>query len=365
MIFRLKRVCVLTLQLLMIWTLAMSAEDADSTSAGPDFENWDVTVQYGSADTVTFSVNEGSWMNLDVSPDGTEIVFDMLGDIYKMPITGGEATLLSGGLPFEVQPRFSPDGSKISFTSDRGAGDNIWVMNRDGSEPRQVTKEMFRLLNNAVWSPDGNYLIARKHFTSRRSLGAGEMWMYHISGGDGIQLTKRKNDQQDAGEPVMSPDGKYLYFSEDMSGGSTFQYNKDPNTQLYFVRRYDFEKGKLTNFIARQGGSVRPQISPDGGYLAFVRRVRSKSVLYLHQFSTGEEWPVYDGLNRDQQETWAIFGLYPNFSWTPDSKEIVIWAKGKIWRIDITTKAATEIPFTVNAELSLAKAIRYQQDVSP
>ena len=105
-------------------------------------------------------------MNLDVSPDGAEIVFDMLGDIYILPMLGGEAKALRSGMPFEVQPRFSPDGKFISFISDAGGGDNIRVMKRDGSDADQVTKEDFRLLNNAMWSADGKYLIASKHFTS-------------------------------------------------------------------------------------------------------------------------------------------------------------------------------------------------------
>ena len=148
-----------------------------------DSKKWDVTNPDGPYKEVSFTANEGTWMNVDLSPDGKEIVFDLLGDIYIMPATGGEAKVLRGGHAFEVQPRFSPDGKKILFTSDAGGGDNIWVMNRDGSNAKQITKENFRLLNNAAWSPDGEYIIARKHFTSTRSLGAGEMWMYHISGG--------------------------------------------------------------------------------------------------------------------------------------------------------------------------------------
>ena len=211
-------------------------------------KKWDVTAVHGPTDSVKFTTTEGTWMNLDVSPDGNEIVFDLLGDIFTIPITGGDATLVSGGPAFDVQPRYSPDGSKISFTSDRAGGDNIWIMNRDGSDAKQISKEKFRLLNNATWTPDGNYLIARKHFTSTRSIGAGEMWMFHIpGGGGGLQVTKRKNDQQDAGEPVVSPDGRYLYFSEDMSGGKTFQYNKNPYGQIYVIRRLDMETGKLTN----------------------------------------------------------------------------------------------------------------------
>ena len=189
---------------------------------------WDVSNpgQSWNFKEVKFNTDEGTWMNLDVSPDGSQLVFDMLGDIYIMPINGAKAKVLRSGLPFEIQPRFSPDGKKISFTSDAGGADNIWIMNADGSNAKQITKESFRLLNNAVWTADGNYLIARKHFTSGRSLGAGEMWMYHISGGSGIQLTTKKNDQQDVNEPTVSKDGKYLYFCEDMYPGGYFQYTK-------------------------------------------------------------------------------------------------------------------------------------------
>ena len=119
-----------------------------------------------------------------------------------------------------MQPRYSPNGSEIAFTSDRGGGDNIWVMDRDGSTSRQITKEDFRLLNQADWSPDGNYIVARKHFTSARSLGAGEMWLYHrAGGGGGVQMTKARTKQKDTNEPAFSPDGRYLYFSDDATPG--------------------------------------------------------------------------------------------------------------------------------------------------
>ncbi len=99
-------------------------------------------------------------------------------------------------------------------------------MNRDGSNPRAITKEAFRLLNGPDWTPDGNYIVARKHFTSARSLGAGEMWLYHRSGvGAGVQMTKARTKQKDTNEPAFSPDGKYLYFSDDATPGDTFQYS--------------------------------------------------------------------------------------------------------------------------------------------
>lgn len=328
-------------------------------------EAWDVEVPNGPHSEVIIETDEGTWLNLDISPDDREIVFDILGDIYMVPINGGKAYPIADGLPWEVQPRFSPDGNKILFTSDRGGGDNIWMMNRDGSKKEQVTAEAFRLLNNPTWHPSGDYFVARKHFTSTRSIGAGEMWMYHLTGGDGIRLTERKNDQQDAGEPVFSPDGRYVYFSEDMDGAGHFTYNKNPHGQIYIIRRYDTETGKTENIITGPGGAVRPQLSHDGKYLSFVRRVRQKTVLYIHDLKTGEEWPVFDRLNKDQQETWAVFGVYPNYQWLHNNKEIVIWAEGKLWRINIESTAAKQIPFQATLKHQIIDAVNFTQDVSP
>src|SRR5690606_10492103 len=164
-----------------------------------------------------------------------------------------------------------------------------------------------------------------------------------MSGSEGVQLTKRKNDQQDAGEPEVSHDGKYIYYSEDVSPGPYFQYNKDPNGEIYAIKRLNRETGETEKVTGGPGGAVRPRVSPDGKLLAFVRRARLKSVLYLHDLNTGEEWPVYDDLSRDQQETWAIFGVYPNFAFTPDSKNIIFYAKGKIRNLDILTQTVSII----------------------
>ncbi|GJM32459.1 MAG: bifunctional TolB-family protein/amidohydrolase [Saprospiraceae bacterium] len=323
-------------------------------------DKWDVNNPPGAHQEVTFSTTEGTWMNLDVSPDGKTIVFDLLGDIYQMPITGGKAKILRSGLAWEVQPRFSPNGKQILFTSDAGGGDNIWVMQTDGSEARQITKETFTLLNNATWTPDGQYFVARKHFTSQRSLGAGEMWLYHLSGGEGLQLTKRKNDQQDVNEPSVSPDGRYVYFSEDMYPGGTFQYNKDPNSQIFVIRRYDREKGELENLISGPGGACRPQISNDGKKLAYVRRVRTESVLFVHDLETGQDFPIFKGLSKDQQEAWSIFGVYTGFDWTPDDQSIIIWGQGKINKVNAKTGDATIIPFEVEAKHKLAETLHFE-----
>ncbi len=329
-----------------------------------DKKKWDVNNPGGPGKDVSFTVREGTWLNLDVSPDGKEIAFDLLGDIYTMPVTGGEAKVIRPGMAMEVQPRYSPDGKQILFTSDAGGGDNIWIMNRDGSNAHQLTKENFRLLNNGTWTPDGKYIIARKHFTSGRSLGAGELWMYHVNGGSGLQLTARKNDQQDLNEPTVSPDGRYIYYSEDMYPGGYFQYNKDPNNQIFVIKRFDREKGTSETVTGGPGGAVRPQLSHDGRTMAFVKRVRTKSVLFLRNLETGEEWPIYDHLSKDQQEAWTVFGIYTGYAWMPGDKQIVIWSEGKLIKVNVAAmNEATEIPFTCNVKQHITDAVRFKQNL--
>ena len=328
-------------------------------------KNWDVNNPHENWLYNTFQLNtdEGTWMNLDVSPDGKTIVFDLLGNIYKMPISGGSTTVLRSGLAYEVQPRFSPNGKYISFTSDAEGGNNIWVMTADGKDAKSITKEKYRLLNNAVWTPDGKSVVARKHYTSTRSVGAGEMWQYPLSGTAGLRLTKRKNDQQDVNDPSISPDGTYLYYAEDMYPGGYFQYNKDPNKQIYVIKRYNFETGEIDQITGGPGGAARPVVSRDGKLLAFVKRVRTKSVLYIHELETGKEYPIYENLSKDQSEAWAVFGVYPHFAWMPNNKDIVLWAQGKINRINIDTKQITNIPFQVDQEIKLAKTHRVKRKV--
>ncbi len=350
---------LVTAVFIAVGTFATAQDKKDNNK-----DKWDVNNPGGPGKDVSFTVSEGTWLNLDVSPDGKTIVFDLLGDIYSMPFAGGVAKVLRSGMAMEVQPRFSPDGSKILFTSDAGGGDNVWVMDKDGSNAKQITKEDFRLLNNGVWV-DNNYIVARKHFTSTRSLGAGELWIYHISGGKGLQLTPRKNDQQDLNEPCVSPDGRYIYYSEDVYPGGSFQYNKDPNKQIFVINRYDREDGKSERVTGGPGGAVRPQISHDGKLMAFVKRVRTKSVLYLRKLSTGEEWPVYEKLSKDQQEAWTTFGIYTGFAWTPDDSYVVIWSGGKIVKVNVNgVNDAKEIPFTCKVNQHITDAVRFQQDIN-
>jgi len=361
---------IFSLCFLFISGLPIVAEEAranpkENSNKNDQDDKWDVNNPPGPSKEIPISVNEGTWMSVDVHPSGKEIVFDLLGDIYLLPLAGGDAKALTKGRAWDMQPRFSPNGKWIAFTSDRNGGDNIWVMDRDGSNPREITKETFRLLNSPTWSADSEYIAARKHFTSRRSLGAGEIWMYHRSGGSGVQVTKKSNDQKDLGEPAFSSDGRYLYFSKDSTPGKTFEYNKDSNKGIYTIQRLSLDDGRIEEWVGGPGGAIRPTPSPDGKHMGFIRRIRGKSILMVQDQISGEEWSVYGDMDRDLQETWAIHGVYPGISWTPSGKELVFWAGGKLWRSTVQSRQTLPIPFKITGKRTVSTPLRYEVDVHP
>jgi imidazolonepropionase-like amidohydrolase/Tol biopolymer transport system component len=354
---------IITVGMMLTMSASIVSVNAQEKELKEEKATWSVNSPQGVFKNANIDVTSGTWMNIDVSPDGTTLLFDLLGDIYTMPIAGGEATALMTDIAWQMQPRFSPDGKHIAFTSDEDGGDNLWIMNSDGSNGKAVSTEQFRLLNSPAWSPDGNYLIGRKHYSSTRSLGAGEVWLYHKAGGSGVMLTKRANEQKDLGEPAYSADGKYVYFSQDATPGKTFHYSKDSVKGIYKIKRLELATGEINTIISGKGGAIRPTPSPDGKYLAFISRDDFSSNLYLYDLTSGKETKIYEHLERDLQETWAIHGVYPNIAWTPKSDSLVFWNGGKINRLDITSKKSSVINFHVKTVKKIQQALQFKQDL--
>ncbi|MEM7356251.1 MAG: amidohydrolase, partial [Acidobacteriota bacterium] len=358
--------------LLLLTSLSPAAAKKKKNQPEPETQEeaaWDVANPPGDWRTITIDTTETTWSNVDVSPDGERIVFDMLGDLYTIPIAGGEAEPLTSGIAWDFQPRFSPDGTEVAFVSDRGGANNLWILPLDGGEPRAVTSEKEHLVHNPFWSPDGDYLIAKKDFTSTRSIAAGEIWLFHTGGGGGLQITERPfgpRDQKTMAEPSFSPNGRFIYYSQDTTPGQVWQYNKDSTGQIFVIQRLDRETGETEVYVDGPGGAVRPTPSPDGRTLAFIKRTPAlTSALYLKDIRSGREWPIFDRYERDLQETFGSQGNANAFAWTPDSSSIVFWTAGKLHRIDVESRQVHEIPLHVRVEKKILPALRVPVEVAP
>ncbi len=330
---------------------------------------WNVAEPPGEWNEIRIDTHETTWSSVDVSPDGTTLLFDMLGNLYTVPIAGGQASELTSGISWDMQPRFSPDGSKVVFVSDRGGADNLWIMNSDGSDPRAVTSEKEHLVHNPAWSPDGRFIVAKKGFTNTRSIPAGEIWLFHVGGGAGIQLQERPNgpiDQKNMAGPVYSPDGKSIYFSQDTTPGVLWQYNKDATGQVFVIQRYELATGETEVFAGGPGGAVRPTPSPDGTRLAFLKRLPGLvDAIYVKDLESGLETPVFKNFERDHQETSGSVGNAPAFAWTPDSRDLVFWTAGTFHRVSTETGETSDIPVHVQTTRKIRPALRFPVEVAP
>ena len=301
---------------------------------------------------VSFTTTKGSWMSLDVSPDGKTIVFDMLGDLYTLPIEGGKATPLLTGMAMENQPRFSPDGRKVAFISDRSGSDNVWLLSLDGRDTTQLTKSPATantLYISPEWTPDGKYVIASR--TAPQS--ASKLWIYHVDGGTGVALTREPNPVKMT-SPTVSRDGRYIWYA---TRTGDWQYNAvGPQYQLAV---YDRETGTSTQMSQRYGSAFRPRLSHDGKWLAYGTRYENKTGLRLRNQDTGEEkWLAYP-IQRDDGEARSSLDVLPGYAFTPDDKAIVISYGGEFWRVPLDGTAAARIPFTADVVADVGPEVRF------
>lgn len=354
--------------LLCVLAMAFSLNVYSEEEKEQEKQEWDVLNPPFELNTLDISSDEITWASLDVTPDGKQIIFDTLGDIFVVSASGGEAKPLTQDFAWNIHPAVSPDGQKIAFVSDRDGISNIWVMSKDGSNLKQVTKEKNNLIHSPKWSPDGKYIVVTKGIMSSRSIPAGEIWMYHHSGGDGIQVKARvngKKDQKNIADPAFSPDGKYVYFTQDITSGTTFSYNRDPLDSIFAITRYDLAKGEEERYVSGSGGAIVPTPSPDGKQLAFVRRIKNKTALFVKDLTDGSEKPLFMDLERDMQEGFGSEGYFAYFDWTPDSKQLVFWTGGKIHKLDVDSKQLTTLNVSVNTKVKYADAVRFDIDVAP
>ena len=209
----------------------------------------------GSAQT-RLTTTPGALADPSWSPDGTKMVFERDGSIYVLDLVGGagqpDLTPAGGG----YDPSFSADGQKIVFFSARDGNYEIYVMNADGSAQTNLTN-FFGPCTPGVfcgnslgddvdpsWSPDGSR-IAFKTFRD----GNGEIYLMRA---DGTGLTRLTNDPADDGTPVWSPDGQQIVFERKVDANVDYH--------LYTMRSAD--GGAVTQITGGVGGDYRPSWQP-------------------------------------------------------------------------------------------------------
>ncbi|MEP5612677.1 MAG: amidohydrolase family protein [Cyclobacteriaceae bacterium] len=335
--------------LFMLNANAYAPQDQDSTK---NEKKKDLELEPGR--TFSIKTSEASWMSLDISPDVQTIAFDFLGDLYTMPATGGSATQLTSGMQFDSQPRFSPDGKQLVFTSDKGGGEGIWLIDLDTKEDRAITSGKTDRYQSPEWSPDGQYIIASKAGMRRGTL---KLWMYHVDGGTGAKLMAEPNNLKMTGA-AFGGDNRYIWFGQrqgDWSYNAIFPQ--------YQIGRYDRETGKRETMSFGPGGGIRPTLSPNGQWMVYGTRYESETGLMLRNLKTGDErWLAYP-VQHDDQESRGTRDALPGMTFTNDSQQLIASYGGKIWRIPIAGGNAIEIPFTVDSSIDLGPELQFQYDI--
>ncbi|HET8865698.1 MAG TPA: amidohydrolase, partial [Gracilimonas sp.] len=302
---------------------------------------------------IEFTTSEGTWMSLDISPDGQHIVFDLLGDIYRIPVSGGDAEQLTDGMAFDTHPRYSPDGQYVLFTSDASGEEDLYYVNvEDTSEIEQITKGGNTRYTNADWTPDGEYVVASKGGLTPK------LWLIHKEGGSGTALIGEPENLKII-DPAISPDGRYVYYSQ--RNGA---WNYNAQLPQYQVGRYDREDGSRQTVTSRYGSAFTPTLSSDGKWMVYGSRYEENTGLVIRDMETGNErWLAYP-IQRDDQESIATMGVLPGMTFTNDDKNLLTSYNGKIYKINIESGESTEIPFEVNVHLEMGPEVFFKYPIN-
>ena len=303
---------------------------------------------------VQFDVSEGTWISLDISPAGNLIVFDLLGDIYTLPVQGGKARPLATGPAWQHQPRFSQDGEKIAYISDADGQLNLWVMSSDGRSRRQISNEELDRLSSPAWCGD-QHLVVRRLGGTRE-----ELLLFHVDGGTGLPLRASSRYAKVSG-PVCSPDGRYLYFSAPLAGEYSFYHGKFVASQQ--ILRLNLETGEVVPVTAGMAGGLRPAVSRDGKLLAFAKRQSGITSLWVRNLDTGKEQQLVPRLFGDGLEAPTHADLLPAYAFSPDSRSIYLQLDGRISRVAIASKTTTEIPFQATVKQELAPLLKHPREI--
>lgn len=311
---------------------------------------------------VEMRVSSGTWMSLTLSPDGRTMIFDMLGDLYAMPARGGEAKLIAGGMAYETQAAYSPDGEWIAFISDRSGADNLWIARPDGSDARRLSaSDDTTIFVSPEWSADGGAIFVSRYRADTNNY---SLWRYSLDGDDEEiapirdALDAPREEWRSTLGAAASPNGRHLYFARRV-GRPDF----DAIVQWTIVRR-DLSTDEEVTLVAGSRARwtdgdtfFRPRVSPDGRLLAYATRSEGRAVLRVRDLASGHDMSLGDiGYDQVQASSWQ--DIVPRYSFTPDGSAIIVSHEGRFERRPVHGGKAEEIPFSANVRLPVGPSTR-------
>ncbi|MEX6634537.1 amidohydrolase family protein [Hyphococcus lacteus] len=297
---------------------------------------------------LSFEVEEGTWMSVDVSPNGKMLAFDILGDLFTVPIDGGRAKLISGGMAYETQPTFSPDGKSIAYISDVSGSENIWVARTDGSAPRMVSNSTDAShFTSPAWSMDGSTLYASKRLGRHAPY---QLWAFDFLNGEGENVfSDSSRDKVHSIGAVASNDGTSLYFASLDTATATLY-----SIPAWKIVRHNLRTKQTDSVVTSLTGAFRPRLSPNGKWLAYGTRFDGQTGLRLRDLHSGEDrWLAYP-VQRDNRDASFNSDLLPAYSFSKDSKSVIAAFGGKLRQIDIASGKVKEIPFKADLDIDIA-----------
>lgn len=315
---------------------------------------------------VHIDTRTGTWLSPDLSPDGRWIVFDLLGDLYRIDAQGGEAQPLTRGLSLDSQPVYSPDGREIAFVSDRSGAENLWIMNAEGSSPRAVTHlDDDAVFTSPAWSADGRSLFV-SHY--RAEYNGFELWQVDLADGYTrvlVPIRPSADTPRDEASSVLgafpAADGRFLYFAQH-HGANDF----DALPEWTIVRR-DLTSGRNEVLVSAPrsprpdlllGTAFRPAVSHDGRWLLYGARDRGETGLKLLDLHTREErWLAYP-VQLDELQSLPSRDLLPRQVFSADDRAVILTVGGRLFRLDVATGSRQEIPFHVREDVPIGPATR-------
>lgn len=300
--------------------------------------------------TSSFTTSVGHWMSVDVSPDGQQLVFDLLGDLYLMPVGGGKAAPLTRGMGFDAQPRFSPDGKRVVFVSDRDGGYNLYHMSVDKRDTVQLTRGKTNTYESPDWTPDGQYIVVTRNM---------KLHLYHRDGGSGQQLIREPAQLRTLGAAVSS-DGRYIWYAQ-----RTGQWLYNTPLGDYALAVYDRQNGQVSNRGARWGSAMRPTLSPNGRWLVYASRHIDTTRLRVRDLQSGDERWLVNRVQRDDQESRATLDAFPGMSFTPDSRHVITTWDGKLWKVAIEgNEAPVQIPMEADVVQAMGPYVEFNYPIA-